>query len=245
MTGSPARPRRAPLVGDLGPVVATRAHTVALTFDDGPDRRFTPELLEVLDRHGVTATFFVLMTKVRRDPEVLGSVLDAGHEVGLHGPDHRRITSFGFRAALGRLRSARADLAAATGGDVTWYRPPYGELSATSFLAARRAGLTPVMWSATTWDWKDVSQDERLAKALSGARPGAILLAHDGAIDGSDGAPGEPWVDCDRPALLDAVLTGLCERRIAVGPVGAAVAAGGPDRSLRFLGQGLRRRGPR
>lgn len=218
----------------VGAIVASRADSVALTFDDGPDERFTPDLLRVLSAHGTSATFFVLLTKVRRNPALLDDLVRAGHEVGLHGPDHRRITGFGMRAATERLAAARGDLEELTRRPVRWYRPPYGEQSATSYLAARRAGLESVLWSATTWDWKDVSQQQRTAKALEGCRPGAILLAHDGAIDERDGAPGEPVVECDRPALVDDLLSRLHRRGIRTGPLGEAVDSGA-DRSLRFV----------
>lgn len=219
----------------FGTIVATGSSRVALSFDDGPDERITPELLAVLAEHGVSATFFVLMSKVRRDPDLLRAVSAAGHEISLHGPDHRRITELSRSDATQRLSRAAAELGAMSGQEVRWYRPPYGALSARAFVAIRRAGLTPVLWSATTWDWKDVTHARRIDEALGGARPGSILLAHDGLLDGYDGVTDELEVHCDRPKLVDEVLGGLREQGTGVGTVGAAIEEGHAVRSLRFL----------
>ncbi|MBS1837637.1 MAG: polysaccharide deacetylase family protein [Actinobacteria bacterium] len=219
----------------FGTIVATASTRVALSFDDGPDERITPDLLAVLAEHGVSATFFVLMSKVRRDPDLLRTVAEAGHEISLHGPDHRRITELSRRDATLGLSRAADELAAISGQTIRWYRPPYGALTARAFVAVRQSGLTPVLWSATTWDWKDVTHAQRIDKARSGAQPGSILLAHDGLLDTLDGVTGEPEVRCDRPKLIDEVLGGLREQGTGVGTVGAAIEEGDAVRSLRFL----------
>lgn len=221
--------------GGLGPIVSTTSEHVVLTFDDGPDLTLTPSVLDVLDRHGSTATFFVLLSKVERHRELLDEVLGRGHEVGLHGPDHVSLPSFGHRAALERTRAARRELSELAGAEVRWFRPPYGAQSWASHLAVRRAGMTSVLWSATTWDWKQVPPEQRLAKAMEGARPGTILLAHDGTIGPDDGVAADPAVDCDRPALLDAVLTAYAERGLRGRSLGAALQSARPVTSIRSL----------
>lgn len=219
----------------VGAIVSTASDGVALTFDDGPDPSLTPGILEVLDRHRARATFFVLMSKVRRTPTLLAELVAAGHEVGLHGPDHAPVTGVGHRRVHERLAAARAELEGLVDQTVRWYRPPYGSQSAVSYSAAARAGLSTVLWSATTWDWKPATHEQRLAKVRQGARPGAILLAHDGIVDSSDGVSGEPDSGCDRPALIEEVLADFDRRSLAVVTVGEALAAGRPDRSLKFV----------
>lgn len=219
----------------VGAIIATAAPAVALTFDDGPDARLTPGILEVLDRHQAKATFFVLMSKVLRAPDLLGELVAAGHEIGLHGPDHTPVTGVGHRQVYERLSSAKAELEGLVGKSVRWYRPPYGSQSAVSYSAAARAGMSTVLWSATTWDWKPVTHEQRMAKVREGARPGAILLAHDGIIDSGDGVTTEPESGCDRPALIDDVLTELGQRSLQAVTVGEALAVGRPVRSLRFI----------
>ena len=90
--------------------MATTSPDMVLTLDDGPDPDQTPQVLEVLAAHDATATFFVLLTRARRHPDLLRAMLAAGHEVALHGPDHRPLTEFGFAAARERTVAARREL---------------------------------------------------------------------------------------------------------------------------------------
>lgn len=226
------RPR---VVLPFGAVTGTTGTSLVLTFDDGPDPDLTPRVLEVLARHDAGATFFVLLTRARRHPDLIRRTLSAGHEIGLHGPDHRSLPSYPYRAARRRTAAARRELEAITGQPVRWFRPPYGDQSTSSFLAVRRAGLQPVMWSATTWDWKDVSPAERREKALGTAAPGGIVLAHDGTADVADAAvPASPVV-CDTAALLDELLTEWRRRGIPAVSLGDALRTARPVYSLRFV----------
>lgn len=179
--------RAASPVGSVD-AVRTTAAEIVLTFDDGPDPEGTPAVLDALAAHGATATFFVLLTRARRHPELVARVLAEGHEVGLHGVDHRPLAAFPYAEARARTASAAHELAALTGTPVRWFRPPYGAQTPVTWLAVRRAGLVPVMWGPTTWDWRDVPQDERVRKALQGARAGAVVLAHDAFAGVDDGA---------------------------------------------------------
>ncbi|MDE9364325.1 polysaccharide deacetylase family protein [Luteipulveratus sp. YIM 133132] len=223
----------------VGSVVAVRAQepVVVLTYDDGPDPAGTRQVLDALAEHDATATFFVLLTRVRQYPTVLAEIIAAGHEIALHGPDHRRPTEFGRTEALRRLLDSRAELEDRAGRTVRWYRPPYGAQTLGTWRATRQAGLTPVMWSGTTWDWRDVGQDERVAKAMATVGgPGSILLAHDGFAGADDGAPdGGPTHDLDRYALTDRVLDGLAQRGLRGVSLGGALAAGArPDLAAWF-----------
>ena len=218
----------------IGSIEATTGDDLVVTFDDGPDPEQTPRVLESLARHRATATFFVLLTRARRHPALIHSIVEAGHEVGLHGHDHRPMTEFSHRDALVRTARAKEELEVLTGSAVRWFRPPYGRQSLSSHVAVHRAGLTTVLWSATTWDWKDVAPAQRLAKALEGATPGAILLAHDGFADFDDGADdGEPALR-DRAGLVDQVLAELGSRRLTGRSVGAALGRSAGIRTLRF-----------
>ncbi|MGB3411280.1 MAG: polysaccharide deacetylase family protein [Microthrixaceae bacterium] len=219
---------------NVGAIVSTTSDDLALTFDDGPDPYETQRLLELLDRHGATATFFVLLTRTRRHPSVLAEVIAAGHEIGLHGPDHQALSDFSFRVATHRTIEARDELEQATGSPVRWFRPPYGSQSLTSYLASRRAGLTPVLWSATTWDWKAVPQQERIKKALAGAGPGTIMLAHDGTADASDRADTVEDSACDRAGLMAELLEKLGDRGLAVRSLGEVLTTAKAMRTPRL-----------
>jgi peptidoglycan/xylan/chitin deacetylase (PgdA/CDA1 family) len=215
-------------------ITATTSRALVLTLDDGPDPVETPKVLATLEAHGATATFFVLLTRVRRHPELLEAVVDAGHEVALHGVDHRALTTFGAREAAARTRRGRAELEAATRSPVRWFRPPYGAQTPVSWVAARTAGLVPVLWDGTTWDWKDVPGDERWAKAVDSVRPGGILLAHDGIAGAGDGVPTAHVPLVERARLLARVLDVAGERGLVTRSLGAALEEARPVRSLSF-----------
>ena len=136
-------------------VSVTDATAAVLTYDDGPTPGVTDRLLPVLAEAGATATFFVLLTRVRREPGLLREVLAAGHEIGLHGPDHQRLTTLPPASLPARFRESRAELEDLAGVPVSWSRPPYGAQDRASWAAAREAGLTPVLWSVTCRDWEN------------------------------------------------------------------------------------------
>lgn len=214
--------------------VRTDAAQIALTFDDGPVRTVTPQILDVLEDFDARATFFVLMTRVGPDPGLVRDVRSAGHEIGLHGPDHRSLRTCTPREVRDRTRRARDELERITGASVTWFRPPYGQQSPAGWAAVRSLGMEPVLWSATTWDWKNVPQDERVAKALDGCSPGAVLLAHDNFADVVDGVDDGPRPEVDKVELVTRVLTGLSERGLEATTLSGLLATGRFERRVSF-----------
>ncbi len=173
-----------------------------LTFDDGPHPQGTPAVLEVLARHGVRATFFLVGEQVRRDPSLVGEVLAAGHQLGLHCDRHRnllRLTPWQLAEDLARAEDA---IVGAAGGAVTLYRPPYGVLTAAALVLARRRGWRTLLWRRWGRDWRADATPEGVAARVSrAASPGDVLLLHD-ADDYS--APGS-WRRTARalPLVLD------------------------------------------
>lgn len=224
----------------LGSVEAVRTSEpdVVLTFDDGPDPVGTPAVLDALAAHGATATFFVLLTRVRQHPDLLRRVVREGHEVGLHGVDHQPLPRFSHTEAYARTLAARTELEALTGERLRWFRPPYGAQTPPTWLGVRRAGLMPVLWGPTTWDWRDLPQADRVAKAQEGVRAGAVVLAHDafaGVADGAvDDGRGMIEPDVDRFDLVDRVLTAYAARGLGGRALGSALAHGSPVRAARF-----------
>ncbi|MEU9829918.1 polysaccharide deacetylase family protein [Streptosporangium sp. NPDC048047] len=159
--------------------VGTPGH-VALTFDDGPDPHSTPRFLDELARLGCRATFFVLGEMLERHPGLGRRVAADGHEIAVHGWHHGNalVTPPG-RTAAGIGRTARL-VADVTGVRPSWYRPPYGALSAEALVAARASGLRPVLWTAWGRDWtRSATPSSVLAALAPGLRGGATLLLHD------------------------------------------------------------------
>jgi peptidoglycan/xylan/chitin deacetylase (PgdA/CDA1 family) len=165
----------------LTPGLAGEGRTggVALTFDDGPDPAGTPAVLETLADLGWRATFFMLGSQVHRYPEIARLVVDAGHEVAVHGTIHRNHlvrTPMGIRRDL---RLAAREITAVTGARPRWFRPPYGILSAGTLWAARDLGLVPVLWTAWGKDWRAGPSVHVVAEVMSTLRDGGTVLLHD------------------------------------------------------------------
>ena len=150
---------------------------VALTFDDGPDPVSTPSFLRLLDGLDVRATFFVLGRHLG-DRGLLREMADRGHEIGVHGWDHRPVhRPNSLHDGIARTRDLVAD---ATGAPVARYRPPYGLLTPASWWAANRAGLRTVLWSAWGRDWERRATPASVTGLVQAQlQPGGTVLLHD------------------------------------------------------------------
>jgi peptidoglycan/xylan/chitin deacetylase (PgdA/CDA1 family) len=203
---------------------------VALTFDDGPDPIGTPGTLTALDRYGARATFFVLVERARRWPELVRDAVAAGHELALHGLDHRRLTGMEPAAAGASIAAARCELEDLAGAPIRLFRPPFGAQSLRTFRAARRAGLDVVVWSEDPRDWEDGPADDVAARAVEACRPGAVVLLHDGRADAPAGWTPRP----DRWTIAERVLAGLASEEIRAVTVSQLCAQGRAARSAWF-----------
>ncbi len=153
---------------------------IALTYDDGPNDPWTLRLLEVLDRHSVRATFFVLGKFVQQKPEIARALASAGHGIGNHSWDHPRLifaTNAELRRQVEQTQSAIFD---ACGVTPSLFRPPYGGRRPGTLSAVRKLGVEPIMWNVTCYDWKPTSADRVLAHARRQIHGGDVLLMHDG-----------------------------------------------------------------
>jgi peptidoglycan-N-acetylglucosamine deacetylase len=172
---------RAPRSSLLAPSVyrgATTRPAIALTFDDGPSES-TPELLEILARHGASATFFQCGKNVRRLPQVAREVVAAGHEIGNHTDTHPTLYFKSSRSIHGELAVAQETIQRVSGVRPRFFRAPYGARWFGLRQAQRRLGLMGVMWTTLALDWKWPVQ-RVIGRLMRGAENGAILCLHDG-----------------------------------------------------------------
>lgn len=211
-----------------------RVHTdmpvLALSFDDGPDPTQTPRVLDVLAAHEGRATFFMLLARARRHPALVAEVAAQGHEVALHGVDHRSLAGQPRRAVASVLGSAAAELATIAGRRVELFRPTYGAQSIGSYLGARAAGLACVTWDVDSQDWRGDDVHSVSSTVIEAARPGSIVLLHDGLAGMTTRArPG-----FDRPRNTAFVLEGLEQRGLNSTTVSVLLTLGAADRAAWF-----------
>ncbi|GAA1949179.1 polysaccharide deacetylase family protein [Kitasatospora viridis] len=205
----PVRPLLAPKLSGPG----DPGH-VALTFDDGPDPASTPLFLEELAKTGTKATFFLLGQMLEKAPWLGRDLVDAGHEVAVHGWAHRPLLIRGPRATLDDVTRAKDLIASVTGQEPAYYRPPYGVLNSAALYAARRNGLRPVLWTHWGQDWTaKATPDSVLRTVTRGSLAGATLLLHDSDCTSAPQA----W----RSTLgaLPRVLERCAEQGLKVGPL--------------------------
>jgi peptidoglycan/xylan/chitin deacetylase (PgdA/CDA1 family) len=168
---------------------------LAITFDDGPNPKITPELLKLLGRYQVRATFFVIGRFARECPELAREIADRGHTVGNHTETHANLFWCGppqIRAEIARCNEA---LGAITGAVPKWFRPPWGMRNPWVISNAAAAGLQTVMWTQLPGDWSGKPADwliprmepiaNRVQKPrLEASKPaitsGDVLCLHDG-----------------------------------------------------------------
>ena len=153
---------------------------LALTYDDGPNDPWTFRLLEVLDRHQVKATFFLIGRFVEQRPDIARAVVEAGHVIGSHTWDHPNLIFCSSAEVRRQLQQTQRAIQDATGVDVKLFRPPFGGRRPVSLRVARSLGLEPVMWNVTCRDWTERSTDQIVALAARQIRGGDVILLHDG-----------------------------------------------------------------
>jgi peptidoglycan/xylan/chitin deacetylase (PgdA/CDA1 family) len=163
--------------------VRTDRPLVALTFDDGPDPRLTPAVLDVLRGTGVRATFLLVAERVREHIDLARRVVAEGHEVGLHGDRHVNMQGQSFQNQYLALRRGRRDVEALLDLRLRWFRAPYGKQGPATVLACRLTGMQPLLWSTSAHDWQPDPIEAQLTHVAGGLKPGAIVLLHDGAAD--------------------------------------------------------------
>ena len=207
----PLRRRLFPRLAGLG-----KPGHVALTFDDGPDPVSTPAFLDLLAARRRHATFFMLGSMVARTPQLAAEIAAAGHEIAVHGWDHRYTILRSPWDVSSDLARARDAVSEATGQRPRFFRPPYGVLSSGAIVAAQRLGLTPVLWSSWGKEWAPgATPDSVFATVAMHLTGGATVLLHDSDCTSPPGAAAAalgalPWLldECSARGLAVGTLAG-------------------------------------
>ena len=203
--------------------VETSDPVAALTFDDGPHPVYTPRILNILEKHGARATFFMVGEAASRYPEIVRMVARAGHVIGNHSWNHPDLPS--IRSRLRRLKQMWACARATAPYCKRLFRPPYGSQNGQIRFDALIFGYKVILWSVSAQDWIPQGSEEIAQKMIDRVKPGSIFLLHD-AICGSN-LPETPW---DRGPMLDGLEMALTvlKRQIRFVTVSELLRAGRP-----------------
>lgn len=159
--------------------IPTASQVVALTFDDGPNAKTTPELLRVLREKNVRATFFILGENAAEHPELVAQAAKEGHEIASHSYTHRHLKNLNREECAAELDKAE-DILNKIGQRPRLFRPPGGLYNETVLEEAKKRGYTTILWSVDPNDWKRPSVDFVVRSVTEKAVSGGIVLLHDG-----------------------------------------------------------------
>jgi peptidoglycan/xylan/chitin deacetylase (PgdA/CDA1 family) len=182
-------------------IAPPRPGELALTFDDGPNPAWTPRLLEILARHNLRATFFLVGSRAQAEPSLVRCILAASHLIGNHSWSHPNLALSSASRIEQELSRASHTLEQITGSPVRYFRPPFGARRPEVLRAARRLGMVPVLWNAMTSDWKNPSANA-IANQLTSKIDRLQCHGHAANIVLHDGSHADPAAN--RAPSLDA-----------------------------------------
>ena len=155
---------------------------IALTFDDGPNEPYTSQVLGILERYGIKATFFIIGQNARRYPEVCRQIVTAGNVIGNHSYHHHKSLCLRRNKAVARdIKQAHQAIYECTGLEPKLFRPPHGFRTPWMMRTVRSLGYTVVTWDNMTGDWDANKSAEDIERTIvQGAKPGGVIVLHDG-----------------------------------------------------------------
>ena len=154
---------------------------VSLTFDAAWGNEDTQELIDILERYGVKATFFLVGQWVDKYPESVQALYDAGMEIGNHSNEHPHMAKLSQKQIQDEITACNEKIEGVTGECPTLFRCPYGEYNDTVIETVNGMGMTAIQWNVDSLDWKGIRADEILGRIKSGVVPGSIILFHNAA----------------------------------------------------------------
>ena len=169
---------------------------VSISFDAAWGNEDTQQLIDILGKYSIKATFFVVGEWVDKYPESVKALSDAGHEVMNHSNEHDHLSQLSREQIVADLNACNDKIEAVTGVRPTLIRPPYGEYDDKVITAIRGMGMEPIQWSIDSLDWKDLTASEITKRVTGKAHAGGIVLFHNAAKHTPEALP----------AILEALL---------------------------------------
>lgn len=153
---------------------------VYLTFDDGPDPKFTPKVLDILKKNNVKATFFVLGEKAEQHPNIIKRIRREGHELGSHTFTHADGYNVNDRRVYDEIKGTDDAVRKITGRSPKYFRPPFGFFNYRYIAASEELGQKTVLWTFDVGDWNKIRAADIEKEILAKTKGGSIILLHDG-----------------------------------------------------------------
>lgn len=200
---------------------------VSLSFDAAWGNEDTQQLIDILGKYGVSATFFVVGEWVDKYPESVLALHEAGHEVMNHSDDHAHFTKLSQTEMQQNINACNDKIEAVTGVRPTLFRPPYGEYDDHVVLATRALGMEPIQWDVDSLDWKDLSAADITQRVTGKVQSGSIVLFHNAAKH--------------TPEALSGILDYLLQEGYTVVPISQLILPGehGVDYTIDHTGRQL------
>ncbi|SED59812.1 polysaccharide deacetylase family protein [Streptomyces sp. PAN_FS17] len=178
-----------------------RGRRMVLTFDDGPDARYTPHILDTLREYDIRAMFFVCGEMVAENGDLVARMADEGHVVGNHTWSHPLLTRLSRRAIRSEMERTSDVIEESCGERPVWFRAPYGAWNRAAFQLGAELGMDPLAWTVDTLDWTTPGTRRIVDRVENGAAPGVVVLSHDAGGDRSQSVHALRFY---LPRLLDA-----------------------------------------
>ena len=185
---------------------------VSLSFDAAWGNEDTQQLIDILAKYDVKATFFVVGEWVDKYPESVKALSDAGHEVMNHSNDHAHFNSLSAEEIVANINACSDKIEAVTGVRPTLFRPPYGEYDDHVITAVRGMGIEPIQWDVDSLDWKELPASEITQRVTSKVQPGSIVLFHNAALH--------------TPEALPSVIESLLQQGYTIVPISQLILTG-------------------
>ena len=160
--------------------VKTEEKKVALTFDCAWSADDIPQILEVLEKNNIKATFFLVGSWVDKYPEAVKQIAQKGHDVANHSDTHAHVNNISYEENIKEIQDCSKKIEKLTGKKTTLYRGPYGEYNDTVIKAAKAQNHEVIQWNIDTLDWKSLTGEEMIERIEKNLKSGSILLLHNG-----------------------------------------------------------------
>ncbi len=162
---------------------------ISISFDAAWGNEDTQQLIDILAKYNVKATFFVVGEWVEKYPESVLALYEAGHEIMNHSDDHAHMTELTTDEIVANLTACNEKIAAITGETPSLVRLPYGEYDDHVIEAVRSMGMEPIQWDVDSWDWMEISASEIVERVTGQVTQGSIVLFHNAALNTPEALP--------------------------------------------------------